>query len=335
MKFKEPLLTPNPKRYSLFPIKDLEIWAKYKEAEASFWTAEEIDLSKDKEDWDSLDDATRHWLKLVLAQFSQADNIVGENLVQNFSQEIQLPEAKSWFGMQIAIENIHAECYSLLIDTYITESEEKQKLFDAIDHFPSVATKAHWCFKFMEPKNASFATRLVAFACVEMLFFSSSFAAIFYVKKTGKLPGLTFSNELISRDEGMHCEFACLLYSKLHNKLPESKVHEIIKEATKVEEAFVKEALPNSDAMINISPELMIQYVQYVADHLCSMLHVSKIYNVENPFDWMLLQSFTSFGKVNFFEKRNSNYSLPNVSSGGNKESEVNFSDIGEGLIEF
>ncbi|MAD25348.1 MAG: ribonucleoside-diphosphate reductase [Verrucomicrobiales bacterium] len=314
-KLQEPILTPNKKRYSLFPIQDQEIWAKYKQAESCFWTAEEIELSKDIGDWNELDESTKHWLELVLAFFSQADEIVGENLVQNFSQEIQLPEARSWFGMQIAIENIHAETYSLLIDTYVKDDKKKQKLFDAIDNYESVKQKAHWCFKWMEPKKQNFATRLVAFAAVEMLFFSSSFAAIFYVKKQGKLPGLTFSNELISRDEAMHCEFACLLYSKLVNKIKTETIHKIIKEAVDIEVMFVKEAIPESTQLINISSTKMEQYVKYVADYLCTMLHVQKIYNVENPLDFMKLQAFTSFGKVNFFEKRNSNYSLPGVNN--------------------
>ena len=313
-KKQEPLLTPNPKRFSLFPIKDMEIWSSYKQAEACFWTAEEVQLSQDIEDWEKLDDQTKHWLELVLANFSQADEIVGENLVQNFSQEIQLPEARSWFGMQIAIENIHAETYSLLIDTYVKDEIKKEKLFDAIEHYDSVKRKADWCFKWMDPKTKTFATRLVGFACVEMMFFSSSFAAIFYVKKQGKLPGLTFSNELISRDEGMHCEFACLLYSKLVNKLQTEEIHNIIKEAVEVESIFVREALPESNQLIDITADTMIQYVKYVADYLCTMLKVEKIYNVENPLDFMKLQAFTNFGKVNFFEKRNSNYSLANIS---------------------
>ncbi|MGA1587725.1 MAG: ribonucleotide-diphosphate reductase subunit beta [Ilumatobacteraceae bacterium] len=319
-KNEEPLLTPNPKRYSLFPIKDREVWAMYKKAEACFWTAEEVQLSRDRDDWDELDDPTRRWLELVLAQFSQADEIVGENLVHHFSQEVQLPEARAWFGMQIAIENIHSETYSLLIDTYVRDERRKQQLFDAIEHFPSVRRKAEWCFKFMRPEEASFATRLVAFACVEMLFFSSSFAAIFYVKKHGKLPGLTFSNELISRDEALHCEFACLLYSKLRVKLRQEELHAIVREAVDVECAFVDEALPESSRLVDISAPKMKRYVRYVADYLCGMLGAPKIYDEENPLDFMRLQAFTSFGKVNFFEKRNSNYALPGVGSAAHAE---------------
>ena len=311
----EPLLTPNPKRFSLFPIKDMDVWQIYKKAESLFWTAEEVKLTQDKEDWQKLDPATQRWLELVLAQFSQADEIVGENLVSNFSQEVQLPEARSFYGLQIAIENIHAETYSLLIETYIQDDQKKAELFDAIDYYPSVKMKADWCFKYMDAKTKPFNVRLVAFAVVEMLFFSTSFAAIFWVKRSGLLPGLTFSNELISRDEALHCEFACLLYSKLNNKLPVDVVHEIIKDAVEVECAFVREALGQAEgsSIIDMNSGKMCQYVKYVADYLCQMLHVPVIYNVQNPLDFMKLQSFVSFSKVNFFEKRASQYSLPGV----------------------
>ena len=311
----EPLLTTKPKRFSLFPIKDKEVWEMYKKAESLFWTAEEVKLTQDKEDWVKLDPATQRWLELVLAQFSQADEIVGENLVSNFSVEVQLPEARSFYGLQTAIENIHSETYSMLIDTYIQDDKKKAQLFDAIEHYPSVKQKAEWCFKYMDAKTKSFAVRLVAFAVVEMLFFSTSFAAIFYVKRSGLLPGLTFSNELISRDEALHCEFACLLYSKLVNKLPTETIHEIIADAVAIETAFVEEALGQADGstIIDMSADKMSQYVKYVADYLCGMLGISAMYGVANPLDYMKLQSFVSFSKTNFFEKRTSQYSLPGV----------------------
>ena len=288
----------------------------YKRAEASFWTAEEVDLAQDKDDYDNLDQGTRHWIELVLAQFSQADAIVSENLVENFCQEVQPQEFKFWFSMQNTIENVHTECYSLLIDTYVRDDAKKEKLLDAITHYPSVKRKAEWCFKYMNRERNAFAARLIAFACCEMIFFSSSFCAIFHIKKLEKLPGLCFSNELISRDEALHCEFGCLLYSMLQQKLPEEMVHTIIKDSVDVECQFVKEALPERTTlagkeMVSMSQDDMIQYVKYVADLLCRMLQVSPIYYVSNPFDWMTAQSMTSFQKHNYFECKVSNYQVP------------------------
>jgi ribonucleotide reductase beta subunit family protein with ferritin-like domain len=311
----EPLLTPNPRRFALFPIHDKDIWAMYKRAESCFWTAEEVTLTQDIEDFQKLDEPTKRWLELVLAQFSQADEIVGENLVNNFSSEVQLPEARSWYGMQTAIENIHSEMYSLLIDAYVKDETKKEKLFNAIEHYPSVKLKANWCMKWMDASKKSFNQRLIAFACVEMIFFSTSFAAIFYIKKKGLMPGLTFSNSLISRDEAMHCEFACLLYSKLVNKVPTATIHDIIKEAVDIEIAFVIEALGAAEGstLVNMDSNMMSTYVKYVADFLCDMLSIPRIYNVENPLAFMKLQSFVSFTKTSFFERRVAEYSLAGV----------------------
>ena len=300
-------------RFTLFPLQYPQIWEMYKKAVASFWAAEEIDLSRDKEDFDSLDPETQRWIELVLAQFSQADAIVSENIVQNFSQEVQPLEAKFWFSMQTTIENIHTECYSMLIDTYIQDNRRKAELLHAIVHYPSVKQKADWCFKYMRPDRKTFAERLVAFACCEMIFFSSSFCAIFYIKKMGKLPGLCFSNELISRDEATHCQFGCLLFSLLHVRPETQTIHAIIRDAVDTEHAFVREAVPprSRSRMVGMSSEQMCRYVEFVADFLCQMLQIPKIYDTPNPFDWMQMQSMTSFGKVNFFECRNSNYRLP------------------------
>lgn len=307
---QEPLLTPNPKRFVLFPIQHDDVWQMYKQAEASFWTAEEIDLTQDLMDWNKLNPDEKHFLSHILAFFAASDGIVNENLCLNFSNEVQIPEARCFYGFQIAIENIHAETYSLLIDTYIKDQKEKDHLFNAIETVPCVKKKAEWALRWIE-NSKSFAERLIAFAAVEGIFFSGSFCSIFWMKKRGLMPGLTFSNELISRDEGMHTEFAVLLYRKLLNKLSESTIHEIISNAVEIEKEFVSEALPVN--LIGMNADLMKQYIEFVADRLLVSLGCNKIYNATNPFDWMELISLQ--GKTNFFEKRVSEYQKAGVMS--------------------
>jgi ribonucleoside-diphosphate reductase beta chain len=313
------MLTANRSRFVLFPIKEQKVWEMYKKAESAFWTAEELDLAHDTKDWEALKPGERHFLSRVLAFFAASDGIVNENLALNFSNEIQLPEARCFYGFQIAIENIHSEVYSLLIDTYIKDSEEKATLFNAIDTIPAVMKKAEWALRWTSKSYATFAERLVAFAAVEGIFFSGSFCAIFWLKKRGLMPGLCFSNELISRDEGLHRDFACLLYSMLDHKLPAARVHEIIKTAVEAEVEFITDALPVS--LIGINQDLMVKYIEFVADHLLSALGVPKVYNSANPFDWMDLISVE--GKTNFFEKRVGEYSKAGV---GNKETTNIFS---------
>lgn len=306
----EIILTQNPRRFVLFPIQFHDIWDMYKEAVSSFWTAEEIDLGSDKKDWLNLNDGERHFIKHVLAFFAGSDGIVNENIVCNFAEEVQIPEARCFYGFQEAIENIHSEVYSLLIDTYVQNQAEKEYLFNAIETIPCVKQKAGWAMKYRDRNSASFATRLVAFAAVEGIFFSGSFCAIFWLKKRGLLPGLCFSNELISRDEGLHCKFACLLYSHLEeSKLPAAKIHEIIDSAVEIESVFITEALPV--ALIGMNAEQMKQYIQFCADRLCVMLGAPKLYHTKNPFDWMELISVQ--GKTNFFEKRVGEYSKAGV----------------------
>ena len=306
---REPLLEDNPKRFVLFPIEHDDIWAFYKKSEASFWTAEEIDLSGDLTDWNSkLNDNERHFIKHVLAFFAASDGIVNENLAENFVNEVQYTEAKFFYGFQIMMENIHSETYSLLIDTYINDPEEKDFLFNAIEHLPCVQKKANWALRWIE--NGSFAERLIAFAAVEGIFFSGSFCSIFWLKKRGLMPGLSFSNELISRDEGMHCDFACLLYNEhIANKLSEETVREIITDAVAIEQEFVSDSLPVN--LIGMNAELMRQYIEFVADRLLGALHQPKIYGAENPFPWMDLISLQ--GKTNFFEKRVGDYQKSGV----------------------
>ncbi|MFK8136803.1 MAG: ribonucleoside-diphosphate reductase small subunit [Bdellovibrionales bacterium] len=315
---QEPILTPNNKRFVLFPIKHDDVWEMYKKAEASFWTAEEIDLNQDLIDWVKLNNDEQHFIKHVLAFFAASDGIVNENLCLNFSNEVQIPEARCFYGFQIAIENIHAETYSLLIDTYIKDSKERDYLFNAMETVPAVTKKAEWALRWIE-NSSSFAERLVAFAAVEGIFFSGSFCSIFWLKKRGLMPGLTFSNELISRDEGLHTDFACLLYNKLNNKLSESTIQDIIMDAVKIEKEFVTEALPVN--LIGMNAELMAQYIEFVADRLLLTLGCSKVYNAQNPFDWMELISLQ--GKTNFFEKRVSEYQKAGVMS---DESDRSFS---------
>jgi ribonucleoside-diphosphate reductase beta chain len=306
----EPILQENKNRFVLFPIVHDDIWNFYKRAEASFWTAEEIDLSQDLTDWGQLNDDERHFVKHVLAFFAASDGIVNENLAENFLSEVQYTEAKFFYGFQITIENIHSETYSLLIDTYIKDSAEKSKLFNAIDTLECVQKKANWALRWIE--KGSFAERLVAFAAVEGIFFSGSFCSIFWLKKRGLMPGLAFSNELISRDEGLHCDFACLLYTQhLVNKLPSSQVAEIIQEAVEIEKEFIIDALPVK--LIGMNSDLMSQYIEFVADRLLVELGNEKIYHATNPFDFMEMISIQ--GKSNFFERRVGEYQKASVLS--------------------
>jgi ribonucleoside-diphosphate reductase beta chain len=304
---EELLLRENKDRFVILPINYPKIWEQYKKHEASFWTAEEIDLSADAKDWESMNDGERHFISHVLAFFAASDGIVNENLAVNFMSEVQLPEARCFYGFQIMMENIHSETYALLIDTYIKDPKEKDRLFHAIDTVPAVKKKAEWALRWIE--NGSFAERLVAFAAVEGIFFSGSFCSIFWLKKRGLMPGLTFSNELISRDEGLHCEFACLLYSMLSNKLPEEQVHGIIRNAVEIEKEFITDALPVS--LIGMNAALMQQYIEFVADRWLNELGYTPIYNTTNPFDFMEMISLQ--GKTNFFEKRVGDYQKAGV----------------------
>jgi ribonucleoside-diphosphate reductase subunit M2 len=281
----------------------------YKKAEASFWTAEEIDLAKDLEDWDGLSNNERHFVSHILAFFAASDGIVNENLCSNFATEVQLPEARCFYGFQIAVENIHNETYSLLIDTYIKDQKEKMHLLHAIETVPCVQKKANWALQWCDSNNASFAERMIAFAAVEGIFFSGSFCAIFWLKKRGLMPGLCFSNELISRDESMHCDFACLLYSKMVNKLHESRIAEIITNAVEIEKEFVVDALPVE--LIGMNSELMSEYIEFCADRLLNALGCRKVYWTMNPFEWMEMISLQ--GKTNFFEKRVGEYAKSGV----------------------
>lgn len=306
----EPLLAPNPDRFCMFPIQYPQVWEMYKKAEASFWTAEEVDLSQDLRHWESLTPDEKHFITHVLAFFAASDGIVLENLAGRFMKEVQVAEARAFYGFQIAIENIHSEMYSLLLETYIKDSNEKSRLFRAIETVPCVAKKAEWALKWID-STESFAERILAFACVEGIFFSGSFCSIFWLKKRGLMPGLTFSNELISRDEGLHCDFACLLYSLLRKKLSGDRVKEIVREAVDIEREFVCDALPV--ALVGMNGDLMSQYIEFVADRLLGALGYEKIYNVQNPFDWMELISLQ--GKTNFFEKRVGDYQKASVMS--------------------
>ena len=308
---EEPLLQERKKRFVLFPIEDSEIWDMYKKSEASFWTSEEIDLANDMADWANLTDDERHFVSHVLAFFAASDGIVNENLCERFSCEVQLPEARCFYGFQIAMENIHSETYSLLIDTYIKDKAEREHLFSAIDTVPCVRKKADWALRWIS-SGERFAERLVAFAVVEGIFFSGSFCAIFWLKKRGLMPGLTFSNELISRDEGLHRDFACLLYSKLQQKLPDATVHAIVGDAVEHEIEFLCDALPVR--LIGMNAEAMTQYIRFCADHLLVALGAPKLYDAKNPFDWMELISLQ--GKTNFFEKRVGEYQKAGVVGG-------------------
>jgi len=302
----EPLLAPDDNRFVMFPIQDQDIWKMYKKQVDCFWRAEEIDLSKDQLHWDALESSEKYFISMILAFFAASDGIVLENLAMRFMNDVQLSEARAFYGFQIAIENIHSETYSLLIESYIKNSEEKHKLFHAIENFPCIKKKSDWAQKWIHDNRSSFATRLVAFACVEGIFFSGAFCSIYWLKKRGLMPGLTFSNELISRDEALHTEFAVLLYNKLQKRMTKARIHEIIKEAVDIETEFICEALPCR--LIGMNSELMTKYIQFVADRLCLQLGYDKIYNGANPFDFMELISLES--KTNFFEKRVDSYAL-------------------------
>ncbi|MGV8878016.1 MAG: ribonucleoside-diphosphate reductase small subunit [Sphingobacteriaceae bacterium] len=305
----EVLLRENKDRFVILPIKHPEIWEMYKKAEASFWTAEEIDLAGDMKDWENLNDGEKHFISHILAFFAASDGIVNENLAINFMSEVQVPEARCFYGFQIMMENIHSETYALLIDTYIKDPAEKNRLFHAIDTVPCVKKKAEWALKWID--NGSFAERLVAFAAVEGIFFSGSFCSIFWLKKRGLMPGLTFSNELISRDEGSHCEFACLLYRMLNQKLSKEQVTKIISDAVEIEKEFVTDALPVN--LIGMNAKLMNQYIEFVADRWLVELGYDRLYNTANPFDFMEMISLQ--GKTNFFEKRVGDYQKSGVLS--------------------
>ncbi|XP_040910038.1 ribonucleoside-diphosphate reductase subunit M2 B [Toxotes jaculatrix] len=301
---EEPLLRENPRRFVIFPIQYPDIWKMYKQAQASFWTVEEVDLSKDLAHWDRLKPEEKHFISHVLAFFAASDGIVNENLVQRFSQEVQLPEARSFYSFQILIETVHSEMYSMLINTYIRDLKDRDYLFNAIQTMPCVKRKADWALQWINDSKSTFGERIVAFAAVEGIFFSGSFAAIYWLKKRGLMPGLTYSNELISRDEGLHCNFACLLYSYLVRKPSEDRVKDIITKAVSIEQEFLTEALPVD--LIGINSCLMKQYIEFVADRLLTDLGLAKVYQAENPFDFM--ESISLEGKTNFFEKRVAEY---------------------------
>merc|ERR1712110_1054529 len=314
----EELLRENPRRWVMFPIRFPEIWEMYKKHEASFWTAEEIDLSSDLKDWDGLSVDEQHFIKHIMGFFAASDGIVLENLSGQFSVDVQAPEARAFYGFQIAMENIHSETYSLLIEQYIRDPAEKEQVFDAIHTMPPVQQKAQWAVQWMNNEN-SFAERVVAFAAVEGVLFSGSFCAIYWLKKRGLMPGLTFSNELISRDEGLHAEFACLMYRTLQQQLPEDVVHNIIRGSVDVERKFICEAL--SCDLIGMNSELMTRYIEFVADRLLSALGHSKLFGSTNPFDWMELISLQ--GKTNFFEKRVGEYQKAGVMSPSGDQNEI------------
>lgn len=311
----EVLLTDNPNRFVMFPIQDKEIWAMYKNHMDCFWRAEEIDFSKDLTDWNKLNADEKYFIKMVLAFFAASDGIVIENLGTRFTNEVQLPEARAFYAFQMMMENVHSETYSLQIDTYIKDSAEKRKLFHALENFPPIKKKADWALKWIEDRNSNFSTRLIAFACVEGIFFSGAFCSIYWLKKRSLMPGLTFSNELIARDEGLHTDFAVLLYSKLKNKLSEETVHKIIKQAVQIEQEFICEALPCK--LIGMNSKLMSQYIEFVADRLSIQLGYNKIFFSPNPFDFMEMISLQ--GKTNFFEKRVGDYSLSSKKKTGDE----------------
>ena len=313
-KLPEPLLLPDDERYVMFPIKYPDIWDMYKRSIDSFWHTGEISLAQDLNDWEKLTNNEQNFIKMILAFFSSSDAVVTDNLGTRFMNEVQPSEARAFYGFQIAIETIHSEMYSILIDTYIKDSDEKEQLFKATENYPCIKKKFDWAQKWLNDKSSCFATRLVAFALIEGLFFSSSFASIYWIKKRGLLPGLTFSNELISRDEALHTEFAILLYSKLNNKLPQEDIYKIITEAVVIEKEFIIDAIPCR--MIGMNSKLMSSYIEFVADRICLQLGYDKIYNSKNPFDFMELISIES--KVNFFERTNAEYALADRTNDGN-----------------
>lgn len=317
----EPILTENKDRFVIFPIVHHDIWKYYKQAEASFWTAEEIDLGQDLKDWENLNEGERHFITHVLAFFAASDGIVNENLAEHFVGEVQYTEAKFFYGFQIAMENVHSETYSLLIDTYVKNPKEKDKLLHAIETMDCVKKKADWALRWID--QGTFQERLIAFAAVEGIFFSGSFCSIFWLKKRGLMPGLTFSNELISRDEGLHCDFACHLYTQhIKNKLPEETVIGIIKDAVEIEKEFVTDSLPVN--LIGMNAELMCKYIEFVADRLLDELVGKKVYGATNPFDFMEMISLR--GKTNFFEKRVGEYQKAGVMKSTEKETTPKFS---------
>ena len=304
----EPILRDSPGRYTLFPIQYDDIYQMYKRQVDSFWRPEEVDLSRDLNDWANLTDDERHFISMTLAFFAGSDGLVMENISLRFLNDVKVAEARSFYAFQSAMESIHSEMYSILIDTYIKDTDEKDKLFKAIDNFPCISTKAKWAEKWIGDDDASFASRLVAFACVEGIFFSSSFASIYWIKKRGLMPGLTLSNEFISRDEALHTEFAILLYGKLNKRVPKERVIEIIRDATEIEKSFITDSLPCR--LIGMNAKLMTNYVEFVADRLAVQLGYDKIYGSQNPFDFMELISVET--KTNFFERTNSEYALSN-----------------------
>ena len=308
---EEPLLKKQSDRYVMFPIQDNDVWKMYKKQMDCFWRAEEIDISKDIKDWENLTPNEQHFIKMILAFFAASDGIVLENLGTRFMSEVQLSEARAFYGFQIMMESIHSEVYSLLIDTYIKDKQEKTTLFKALDNFECIKRKGDWAIKWINDKNSSFAKRLLAFACVEGIFFSGAFCSIFWLKKRGIMPGLTFSNELISRDEAMHTEFAVLLYNKLENKCSKEDALAIIKESVELEKSFIIDALPCK--LIGMNSKMMSQYIEFVADRLLTQIGLEKYYNANNPFDFMEMISIEK--KTNFFESRVGEYSL----SEGNK----------------
>lgn len=316
----EPLLQEDHNRYVMFPIKDNDIWKMYKKQEDLFWRAEEIDLSKDNKDWETLTDDEKHFISMILAFFAASDGIVLENLGVRFMNEVQLSEARAFYGLQIAMENIHSITYSTLIDTYIKDRSQKEKLFNALHEYECIKKKGDWAIKWINDKKSNFATRLVAFACVEGIFFSGAFCAIYWLKKRGLMPGLTFSNELISRDEALHTEFAVLLHNKLEKPLRKQKIHEIISEAVSIELEFINDALPCR--LIGMNQVLMKQYIEFVADRLSLQLGGDKIYESKNPFEWM--ENISIETKTNFFEDRVSEYSLTT------KDSKLNSFEFGD-----
>lgn len=312
----EPFLRKDPERLHLYPIKYEDVWQMYKKAVASFWTTEEVDLSKDLKDWTTLKTGEKHFIKHVLAFFAASDGIVNANLVERFCDEVQIIEAKYFYKCQVAMENIHSEMYSLLIDTYVDSETERRYLFNAIENLTCVKKKADWALKWIKDDVASFAERIIAFASVEGIFFSGSFASIFWLKKRGLMPGLAFSNELISRDEGLHTDFACLMYRYLTNKPSQERVYEIVRDAVKIEIEFLTDALPVD--LIGMNAKLMAQYIEYVADRLLVELQVPKIYNSENPFDFM--ENISLSGKTNFFEKKVGEYQKAGVMNKRNEQ---------------
>lgn len=317
-KTPEPLLTEEDNRYVVFPIKHQDIWDSYKKQMASFWTVEELDFAKDLEDWTKLTDDEKHFIKNVLAFFAGSDGIVMENLVERFTKEVAWTEAKMAYGFQSMMEGIHSEAYSLMIDTYVKDKLEKDRLLHAIDTIPCVNKKAEWAKKWIGDKKSSFATRLIAFACVEGIFFSGSFCAIFWIKQRGLMPGLTSSNEFIARDEGMHTDFACLLYKHIEHRVRKSRVVDIITEAVEIEKEFICESLPCR--LLGMNSDMMSQYIEFVADRLCIQLGYPKIYSVTNPFDFM--ERISLEGKDSFFEKRVTSYSKAGV---GKKTEDMTF----------